>query len=432
MATIRYKPADAGRWFIWIGTALILAVLPLIFTGGFAITLLSQMGVFVIFCLSYNVIFGQGGMLSFGHAVYSGLGAYFAIHALNWISASESALVSPLSVALLPLVGGVAGAFFGVIFGYLTTKTAGTPFAMITLGIGEMVHAASLMFPGFFGGEGGVSTNRVMGTPVAGITFGPGIQVYYLIAVWCFVSMLAMFAFSRTPLGRISNAVRDNPERVEFIGYSTRQVRFIVVVVSAFFAGIAGGLTAINFELVTAENVSALRSGGVLLAAFIGGAMFFFGPILGAVIFIFFAVALSDYTKAWQLYLGAFFVLMVMYAPGGVASLILMNLRVLKHRLFGRLRDGYTGLLMSALLLALGVIMIIEFGYHLSLESARSTVAHLFGLPFDAAAGSTWVMALGTTLAGAMSFNVMRRRFRRDWDDVQSDIQLLVERERLL
>ena len=93
-----------------------------------------------------------------------------------------------------------------MIFGYLTTKTAGTPFAMITLGICEMVHSASLMFPGFFGGEGGVSTNRVIGEPVAGITFGPGIQVYYLIAAWCFVSMLAMFAFSRTPLGRIADA----------------------------------------------------------------------------------------------------------------------------------------------------------------------------------------------------------------------------------
>jgi branched-chain amino acid transport system permease protein len=301
---------------------------------------------------------------------------------------------------------------------------------MITLGIGEMVHAASLMFPGFFGGEGGVSTNRVIGEPIAGISFGPGIQVYYLIAVWCFISMLAMFAFSRTPLGRISNAVRDNPERVEFIGYSTRHVRFLVVVVSSFFAGIAGGLTAINFELVTAENVSALRSGGVLLAVFVGGAMFYFGPILGAVIFIFFAVALSDYTKAWQLYLGAFFVLMVMYAPGGVASLILMNLRVLKHRLFGRLRDSYLGLLMSALLLGVGVIMIVEFGYHLSLESARSTVASLFGLPFDAAAASTWVLATGTTLAGALSFEVMRRTFRRDWDNVQGEIQLIEDRER--
>ena len=403
MATIAFKPFNAGRWLLWGATALLFAILPLLFRGGFAITLLSQMGIFIIFCLSYNVIFGQGGMLSFGHAVYSGLGAYFAIHALNWISASESLFTSPVSVALLPIVGGIAGAVFGVIFGYLTTKTAGTPFAMITLGIGEMVHSASLMFSGFFGGEGGVSTNRVIGEPFAGVTFGPGIQVYYLIAAWCFLSMLAMFAFSRTPLGRISNAVRDNPERVEFIGYSTRHVRFLVVIVAGFFAGIAGGLTAINFELVTAENVSLLRSGGVLLA---------------------------DYTNAWQFYLGVFFVLMVMYAPGGVASLILMNLRVMRYRLLGRLRGAYSGVLMSALLLAFGLIMIIELGYHLSFESALSSSTTLFGLPFDATAGSTWVLAVGTTLAGALAFEFMRRDFLREWDAVQEEIQALEDRER--
>src|SRR5690606_9954778 len=270
-------------------------------------------------------------------AVYSGLGAFFAIHALNWVGAGTIWL----PVSLIPLVGGVFGALFGVVFGYVTTRKAGTPFAMITLGIGELVFAASLMFPGFFGGEGGISSNRVVGEPFLGITFGPGIQVYYLIAAWCFACMVAMFAFTHTPLGRIANAVRDNPERAEFIGYNTQRVRFFVLIVSAFFAGIAGGLSAINFEIVTAENVSALRSGGVLLATFIGGAMFFFGPILGAVISVFFAVALSDYTKAWQFYLGVFFVAMVMYAPGGVASLILMNLRVMKYRLFGRLRDPY-------------------------------------------------------------------------------------------
>jgi branched-chain amino acid transport system permease protein len=430
MATVAFKPFNAGRWLLWGATAVLFAILPFFFRGGFAITLLSQMGIFIIFCLSYNVIFGQGGMLSFGHAVYSGLGAYFAVHALNWITGSETLLASPIGVVLLPLVGGVAGAVFGVIFGYLTTKTAGTPFAMITLGICEMVHSASLMFPGFFGGEGGVSTNRVIGEPIARITFGPGIQVYYLIAAWCFLSMLAMFAFSRTPLGRISNAVRDNPERVEFIGYSTRHVRFLVVIVAGFFAGISGGLTAINFELVTAENVSLLRSGAVLLAVFIGGAMFFFGPILGAVIFIFFAVALSDYTNAWQFYLGAFFVLMVMYAPGGVASLILMNLRVGRHRLFGRLRGAYTGVLLGGLLLGVGLIMIIEFGYHLSFESALSGKTSLFGLPFDATAGSTWVLAVGTTIAGALAFEFMRRDFRREWDLVQEEIQAIEDRER--
>ncbi len=167
---------------------------------------------------------------------------------------------------------------------------------------------------------------------ISAITFGPQVQVYYLIAVWCFGCMIAMYALTHTPLGRIANAVRDNPERAEFIGYNTQRVRWLMLILSSFFAGVAGALTAINFEIVSAENVSAVRSGGVLLAAFIGGTAFFFGPILGAVVFVFFAVALSEYTKAWQLYLGVFFVLLVMYAPGGLSSLILMNLRVLKFK----------------------------------------------------------------------------------------------------
>ncbi|MFM1987925.1 MAG: hypothetical protein RJA99_882 [Pseudomonadota bacterium] len=422
---VRFQPLNIGRWFVWSLTALLFAVAPLVFRSGFAITLLSQMGMLIIFALSYNMIFGQGGMLSFGHAVYSGLGAFFAIHAMNWIGAGTL----PLPISLVPLVGGVFGAVFGVLFGYVTTKKAGTPFAMITLGIGEMVFAASLMFPGFFGGEGGISSDRVAGQPFLGITYGPAIQVYYLIAAWCFASMVAMFAFSHTPLGRISNAVRDNPERAEFVGYNTQRVRYLVLIVSAFFAGISGGLAAINFEIVSAENVSAARSGAVLLAAFIGGAMFFFGPIIGSVIFVLFAVALSEWTKAWQFYLGVFFVLMVMYAPGGVASLILMNLRVMKYRLFGRLRDPYVGVTLTGLVLLVGVILVVEMSYHLTLNFAAGSKTTIFGFSMDGADPGFWVMAIGVLLAGALSFEAMRRYFAREWGAVQEQIEDQIRRE---
>ncbi len=422
---VRFQPLNVGRWLVWGLTAVLFAVIPLIFRSGFAITLLSQMGILIVFALSYNMIFGQGGMLSFGHAVYSGLGAFFAIHALNWVGAGTL----PLPVSLIPLVGGLFGALFGVIFGYVTTKKSGTPFAMITLGLGEMVFAASLMFPGFFGGEGGISSDRVVGAPVLGISYGPAIQVYYLIAVWCFVSMIAMFAFSHTPLGRISNAVRDNPERAEFLGYNTQRVRYLVLIASAFFAGISGGLAAINFEIVTAENVSALRSGGVLLAAFIGGAMFFFGPVIGSVIFVLFAVALSEWTKAWQFYLGVFFVLMVMYAPGGVASLILMNLRVAKYRLFAQLRDPYVGVLMTGGVLLVGIILVVEMSYHLTLNFAAGSKTSILGFTMDGADPAFWVMAFGILVSGALSFEAMRRYFAREWGAVQEKIEDQVRRE---
>ncbi len=419
---IEFKPVNVGRWVIWGFTAAVFLLLPAYFNKGFTLTLLSQMGITIIFALSYNMLLGQSGMLSFGHAVYSGLGAFFAIHAMRWIGAG--ALVWPTS--LLPLIGGAAGALFGVIFGYLTTRRAGTPFAMITLGIGEMVFAASLMFPGFFGGEGGITANRAAGSPflgISGVTFGPQIQVYYLIACWCFVCMIAMYALTHTPLGRIANAVRDNPERAEFIGYNTQRVRWLILILSSFFAGIAGGLTAINFEIVSAENVSAVRSGGVLLAAFIGGTAFYFGPILGAVVFVFCAVALSEYTKAWQLYLGVFFVLLVMYAPGGLSSLILMNLRVLKFKKFARLRDPYFGLLLAGLALAFGTVLIIELMYHLTLNVGQGPEVRLFGFLFDTTRAPGWVFAVSMLFAAAIAFEFYRRRFKQQWDEAQVEIE---------
>ncbi len=419
---IQFRPLNFGRWFIWGCTALLFALLPAFFSKGFALTLMSQMGIMIVFALSYNMLLGQSGMLSFGHAVYSGLGAFFAMHAMRAIAAGT--LAWPIS--MLPLVGGLAGALFGVVFGYLTTRKAGTPFAMITLGIGEMVFAASLMFPGFFGGEGGITGNRTVGPPLAGVAtlnFGPQIQVYYLIALWCFGCMAAMFALTHTPLGRIANAVRDNPERAEFIGYNTQRVRWLILILSSFFAGIAGGLTAINFEIVSAENVSAVRSGGVLLAAFIGGVSFFFGPILGAVVFTFFAVALSEFTKAWQLYLGVFFVLLVMFAPGGLSSLLLMNLRVMKFRKFRRLRDPYVGATLTAATMVLGAIMLIELTYHVTLDTGQGPVARLFGIPLDTDTPGPWVFASFVLLSGAIAFEYYRRNFQRCWDEIQVEIE---------
>jgi branched-chain amino acid transport system permease protein len=422
LGELNFRPLNFGRWVIWGFTAALFVAAPLVFDSGYARALLSQAGIMIIFALSYNMLLGQTGLLSFGHAVYSGLGAYFAIHALALVG--KGALVFPVS--LLPLVGGAAGLAFGVVFGWLTTKRAGTTFAMISLGIGEMVFAASLMFPGFFGGEAGIGANRTAGPPllgIAGLTFGPDVQVYYLIAAWTFASMAAMYALTHTPLGRIANAVRDNPERAEFVGYDARRVRWIMMMLAGFFAGVSGGLSAINLESVGSGAVHAAASGGVLLAAFMGGALFFFGPILGALVFVFFAFALSEYTPAWHLYLGVFFVLLVMYAPGGLSSLILLNLRVAKFGRFGRLRDPYVGVLGTGLALAAGVVLLIEMTYHVTLGIGTSPSVRVFGFPFDTGRGESWAFAAALVTAGGAAFEYMRRRFVRAWDAVAIEIE---------
>ena len=419
MAKLKYKPLNLGRCFVWGGTALVMIVLPQILTAGFTLTLLSQIGVGIIFALSYNMLLGQGGMLSFGHAVYSGLGAYFTVHALNLIS--KGAFYFP--VTLTPLIGGLAGALFGVIFGYVTTKKSGTTFAMISLGIGEMVAASSLMFAGFFGGEAGISTNRVMGEAFLGISYGPSIQVYYLIVGWALVCMVAMFAWTQTPLGRMANAVRDNPERAEFVGYDTHRVRFLTLVLSSFFAGIAGGLSSINYEIVTAENVGALRSAGVLIATFIGGAGFFFGPVIGSVVFFTMVTAVGSITQAWAFYLGLLFLVIVLYAPGGFASLIAMHVPVIKARLMRRLWLPYAAALATGLALLAGLISVVEMTYRFSLEAGTNPDMKLFGFAFSVTDAMPWAVAVGLLFGGFVISRFAWNMVGRAWADIVHTLQ---------
>jgi len=421
------KPFNTGRWVTWGLFALLLALAPWVFTGGLAITVLSQMGIAIIACLSYNMLLGQGGMLSFGHAVYTGLGSFLAIHALN--SAASGAL--PIPVSLVPIAGGLAGVGFAVLFGYVTTRKSGTTFAMITLGLSELVFAMSLMIPEFFGGEGGVSGNRVIGQAFLGITYGPPVQVYYLIAVYTFISVVAMFAFTRTPLGRMLNAVRDNPERVEFVGYNTQRVRYTAFIIAGFFAGISGGLGALSFEIVTAEVVGAARSGAYLLFTFLGGATFFFGPIIGAVLMVLAFVLFSEFTKAWLLYLGLIFLFMVMYAPGGIASLIMMNLRVAS---FGKLRQlllSYCVLTVTGIIGLAGAAAMVEMMYHLQLNAGQGSELVFLGVRLDAANMSSWVGAVVVMIVGLGCFEFARRKFARKWEQIQGFIEQEINRRSL-
>ena len=419
-----FKPINIGRWIVWSLFALVMAVAPLVFDSSLSVTILSQMGIAIIACLSYNMLLGQGGMLSFGHAVYTGLGSYLAMHALNSISAGSL----PLPVSLVPLVGGVAGLGFAVLFGWVTTRKSGTTFAMITLGLGELVFAMSLMIPEFFGGEGGVSGNRVTGKPFLGVTFGPPLQVYYLIAAYTFVTVAAMFAFTRTPLGRMLNAVRDNPERVEFVGYNTQRVRYHAFIIAGFFAGVAGGLGSLLFEIVTAEVVGAGRSGAYLLFTFLGGATFFFGPILGGILMVIAFVLLSEFTKAWLLYLGLIFMFMVMYAPGGIASLIMMNLRVAS---FGKLRSlwvSYLALGVTFVIVLLGAGAIIEMIYHLQLSAAMGNEVRFLGATLDARGLNSWFGSIFVLLTGFGLFEVTRRQFSLQWGEIQTEIEKEIKR----
>ena len=415
-----FQPLGLGRVAVWSTFALLLVASPLVFTSSLALTMLSQMGYVTIICLSYNILLGQGGMLSFGHAVYTGLGSFIAIHAMNLAGSGQL----PVPLVLVPLVGGVAGLVFAALLGFVSTRKSGTPFAMITLGIGELVASMALMFPGFFGGEGGIGTNRVYGQPFFGFSFGPAIQVYYLIAAYCFVCTAAMFAFTGTPLGRILNAVRDNPQRVEFIGYNPQRVRYFAFTIAGFFAGIGGGLAAINFEIVSgADSLSLARSGSYLLFTFLGGATVFFGPIIGAVLLVLASVLLSELTQAWLLYLGLVFLLMVVFAPGGMASLVVVGLRVARQGRLPALLLPCLALAGAALVPLLGAACMVEMTYHLQLNTAMGPRMDFLGMELDATSWRSWCGAGAVLLSGLGLFAVCKGHFLRQCKRVQGEME---------
>ena len=391
----------ASRQKHWLAAALLLLALPHVpgLNSDFGRSLLSQMGIAAVFALSFNVLLGQTGLLSFGHAVYFGLGGYAAIHFMRAIN-----LGLPLPIPLVPLAGAAAGLLCGVLFGSVTTRRAGTIFALITLGIGELVYAATFMLSAYFGGEEGITASRTHGPAVFGIDFGSQLQVYYLIAVWALIAAILMYAFIRTPLGRVCNAVRDNPERAEFVGYNPQRVRFLAFSVAGLFAGLAGGLHAINYEIVAADSVSALRSGTVLLMAYIGGVGRFVGPVIGAVVLTWLQVSLSGYTSAWLLYLGVFFMVTILFAPSGLAGLIALHGPIVRTRAFWRVLGAYATALVPGAVAAIGAALMIEMSYRVSTQPELGTRMRFAWITVDAASAWPWIVAAALLAGGSYLF----------------------------
>src|SRR5262245_3797714 len=276
--------AFARRHWLWPAAVVVALLLPWLFFdwsthrhSGFVLTMLSEIGLMAVFALSFNMQMGQAGLLSFGHAILFGLGGYVTAHALNAVKAG--ALWLPTE--LVPLAGGVGGLIFGALFGYVATKQRATAFAMITMGLGELVSACALLFMGFFGGEGGISTDRVIDTSLFGIPYSSPWQVYCLVVAWTAIAAILMRLQTQTPLGRMANACRDNFERAQFVGYDPRMVRFYQFALSGFFAGVGGALYVLVYEIVTFDTVAAAKSATALLMTYSAGVGGFPGPAAG-------------------------------------------------------------------------------------------------------------------------------------------------------
>jgi branched-chain amino acid transport system permease protein len=365
--------------------------------GSQALGLLSQMGIAVILCLSFWLLMGQGGMVSFGHALYSGLGAFVAIYGLRAIEAGAA-----WPATLVPLVAALVVAALAWPLGWLATRHDSTMvFAMITLGLGEMAWAIAQMLPGLFGGEAGIAADRTAGSARGGLSLGPAWQVYLLVLAYTFATLALVRGLTRTALGRLLNAVRDNPSRVSFMGHDPRRVRHVGFVVAAFFAGLAGALAALFNEIVSTEVLSSHRSAMVLVFTIIGGLGSMAGGVIGGVLMVLATVVMSSWTPAWLLYMGLAFVLVLLLMPGGIAGGWRAMVRAALERPLG------------ALALALGVLSagaLLEMAYQLRLASTLGPEVIFLGLRLDAHAMGHWCAGLALLALGFAGWRLAQRR----------------------
>ena len=415
-----FKILKNYKLILYFFLILTLLFLPLLFPSSFALTLFCKMGVLIIFSVAYNMLLGQTGLLSFGHAIYFGLAGYASIHFLAGINNTN---LPQIPLFLLPFLGAFVGLILGVFIGYLSTKRLGTAFAMISLGFCELVTALTLIFVVFFNGEDGIQADRVTGNDLLGLTYGPQNEVYYLILLWCIFSVGLMYILTKTPFGRMCNAVRDNQQRAQFVGYNVRKIRWMAFSLSAMFAGAAGSLHAINYEHIGFESVSLVQSGMVLFMAYIGGIGNFLGPILGAISLTFLDTMLSDITEAWVLYYGIIFVLVIAFAPQGIAGLILMHEPILRNNpaLIKKLIFPYIIFLLSILVLVIGFTSLIELIH--SLKSNYS-VLKIYWIKVKNTNFFIWIVSFMLTIFGVIACKKSFYLTKETWNEVIENIKL--------
>ncbi|MDN7602834.1 ATP-binding cassette domain-containing protein [Burkholderia gladioli] len=393
------RSREAAGWLALVG----LLVLPaLIWPQGAVLAWLAQTAALVVLALSYNLLLGSTGLLSFCHAAFAGLGAFVAAHAFNRFG---------FALPWLPLAGGLGGAGFGLLFGAIATRRAGTAFAMITLGLGELIAAAAWSVPDWFGGAGGLAIDRTAGAPFGAWRFGADREAYALIAAWCLLSALAMRVVLATPFARLARAVRDKPRRVAALGTDPRRVRLLMMVIAAFFAGVAGTLTLIDVELASSDSVSMLRSATVLFATVIGGSGGFFGPVLGAAVMAAFGSFVAGLSRAWLFYLGLLFVAVVVAAPGGLLGALAAQAAVWRGA--GReARLRQLSRLAAWLVAVLAIVFGVELGYALQLGDGEGgqRLASIGVWQFDAGSAPGWVIAIALALAATALGRLGRRR----------------------
>jgi branched-chain amino acid transport system permease protein len=204
---------------------------------------------------------------------------------------------------------------------------------------------------------------------------------------------------------------------VQFVGYDPHVVRYLAFCFSGFFAGIAGALAAINFEIANSAYLGAVQSGTVLFAAYIGGVGFFIGPIVGAIFVTLLSLSLSDVTPVWQLYFGLIFIAVVVFAPFGITGLLMMHRPLLKAGTLTKVLPSYLIAFVPTLAMIAGLILAIETIVHFTTGHGNDPNIRAFGVSFNAASPVIWATASILLIGGFLMARKTWTIVGRAWDD---------------
>ncbi len=334
----------------------------------------NQMLIAALFACAFNLVCGQGGMLSFGHSAYFGIGAFATLHAMG-VMGAEGIMPTPF----LPVAGALVGFSVGLIAGWFSTKRTGVYFSMITLALAELLHTVAPHLKGIFGGEAGLSGMRM---PSLGISFGTDIHVYYLTLIWVLLAVGFLYFLTFTPFGRLVFALRDNSHRLRFLGYNVHRLGTMTFALSAMFAGLAGGLQVISIEASNYTVFDMHLSAEVVLNTYIGGVNVFIGPLLGAAVMTFMGNAFSDLTRNWLLYKGVIFILFMMFMPTGIVGFFQI--------LFTIFRKYSLRILSPFLLLASIAALLLGFSTVYTVEMMQRVLSQDYQMLAQLAGANVW------------------------------------------
>lgn len=277
----------------------------------YSVSLMTEILILALFALSLNLIMGYTGMVSFGHAMFYGLGAYASAFVLvKW---------SIQSIEFAILMGIVWSLIVGLFVGYLSVRTHYIFFAMITLGFGQVLHSISIKWYTVTGGSDGiigVSRPDLFGF----INISPTINYYYFVLGVVAISTYILWRIKNSPFGQTLKAIRDNPQRAEFVGINVQKHQLIAFIIAAMFAGVAGSMYGPYAYQASPEILIWHKSGEAVFMVLLGGAFNFFGPLVGALAYVLIHDFITKYTIYWMIFMGSILVSIVLFFPGGIVG----------------------------------------------------------------------------------------------------------------